>query len=210
MVAAHASAPAPRDLPVQRLLIALGASLLAHFLIAGGWTGGAGPHYPAVAVPPLQARLAPGPESANAPALDLPASATSAVLPVATPPLPPPPPRLRPARPATVVVTKPAGAAPRVTDMRFYLARELDQYPSPLTALDPGAGTQGSATGSVRLWVSIDQAGQVVDAAVIDADPPGVREQSARELVLATRFLPAHRGGRPVKSRVLLVLRYGT
>ena len=94
--------------------------------------------------------------------------------------------------------------------MRFYLARELDQYPSPLTALVPGAGTHGSATGSVRLWVSIDQAGQVVDAAVIDADPPGVREQSARELVLATRFLPAHRDGRPVKSRVLLVLRHGT
>ncbi len=93
--------------------------------------------------------------------------------------------------------------------MRFYLARELDQYPSPLTALDPGAGTHGSATGSVRLWVSIDQAGQVVDAAVIDADPPGVREQSARELVLATRFLPARRDGRPVKSRVLLVLRHG-
>lgn len=207
MVAAHASAAALRDLPVQRLLIALGASLLAHFLIAGGWTGGAGPHHPAVAVPPLQARLAPGPESANAPALELPASAASAVLPVATPPATP---RLRPARPATVVVTKPASAAPRAPDMRFYLARELDQYPSPLTALDPGAGTHGSATGSVRLWVNIDQAGQVVDAAVIDADPPGVREQSARELVLATRFLPARRDGRPVKSRVLLVLRHGT
>jgi len=69
--------------------------------------------------------------------------------------------------------------------------------------LDDGRGTAGG----VRLWVSIDQAGRVVDVAVIDADPPGEFERLARERVLATWFVPAERDGRPVKSRILLVLR---
>ena len=96
----------------------------------------------------------------------------------------------------------PAGTADSGPDLRFYLARELDQYPSPLSALHLD-------NGSVRLWVSIDQTGRVVEVAVIDADPPGEFETLARERVLATRFAPAWRDGRPVKSRVLLVLGRG-
>jgi len=67
----------------------------------------------------------------------------------------------------------------------------------------------GRGAGSARLWVSIDQTGRVVEAAVIDADPPGEFERLARERVLATLFVPARRDGRPVKSRVLLVLGRG-
>ncbi len=106
-------------------------------------------------------------------------------------------------RPAVAAAAErpPAGAAASGPDLRFYLARELDQYPLPLSTLN-----LGNAVGGVRLRVSIDETGRVVDAAVIDTDPSGELERLARERVLATPFAPAWRDGRPVKSRVLLVL----
>ncbi len=188
----------PHGLPLRRMLIALCASLLVHFLLAGGWGSGKGSTTSAVV--PLQARLEMIP--AGLPPLvvaDVPRVTTAAQPVIST----------RRASPAAVsaaaVEPLPAEAAGGGPDLRFYLARELDRYPSPLSVLnlDNGRGTAGSA----RLWVSIDQAGQVVDAAVIDAEPPGEFERLARDRVLATRFVPAQRDGRAVKSRVLLVLR---
>ncbi|MBS1216879.1 MAG: TonB domain protein [Proteobacteria bacterium] len=191
---------------LRRPLIALGASLLAHLLIAGSWTGGAGAPHAAAISPPLQARLD------AAPALLLVTESVPLAAPDAMPVKPSPVlPASRPrSRPAAVPATRQTGAVTSGPDMRFYLARELDRYPSPLSALRLGSGEREGNAGRVRLWVSIDQAGRVVDAAVIDADPSGTIEQSGRELVLATRFLPGQRDGRPVKSRVLLVLRHGT
>ena len=191
--------------PVRRLLIALGVSSFVHLLAAGGWTGAPGARNSAAVSPfPLQAWLAGAPDAVttHAPMPSLPAGQD--VLPVEMSPVPPAPSValqsvVAPARTAV------AGSAP---DSRFYLARELDQYPVPLSRLALGE-SRGNAAGSVRLWVSIDHAGKVIDAAVIDAEPPGVLEQDARERVLTTRFLPARRDGRPVNSRVLLELRRG-
>lgn len=187
----------PHGVPGRRMLIALGLSLLVHFLMVGGWGASGAARTTAVAVP-LQARLEPMPAA-------LPALAAVDTSPAATAPQPE-----RPVRRAAIATSAaavpelpPAGAAASGPDLRFYLARELDQYPSPLSVLRLD-------NGSVRLWVSIDQAGRVVDAAVIDADPPGELETLARERVLATRFVPAQRDGRPVKSRVLLVLGRGS
>lgn len=181
----------------RRLLIALGASLLVHYLIAGGWNGAGGAQR--AAVPPLQARLEPRDQSTIEPAFSATPDPTARLAPPAA------------AQPARVRAT-PRPAAPQAatdfssgSDTRFYLARELDEYPAPLAPLQlPGAA------GSVRLWVSIDRAGQVVDVAVVDAEPPDMFEQRARDLVLATQFAPARKAGNPVKSRVLLVLRYGS
>lgn len=192
-------------MPVRRLLIALGVSSFVHLLAAGGWTGAPGARNSAAVSPfPLQAWLAGVPDAVppHAPTPSLPAGQD--VLPVAMPPVPPAP----SAAPQSAVAparTAVAGSAP---DSRFYLARELDQYPAPLSGLTLDEA-RGNAAGSVRLWVSIDHAGKVIDAAVIDAEPPGVLEQDARERVLTTRFLPARRDGRPVNSRVLLELRRG-
>jgi protein TonB len=186
----------PHGLPLRRMLIALGLSLLVHFLMVGGWGASGAARTTAVAVP-LQARLEP--MSAALPPLAA----------VDTPPATPQPEvSVRRTAPTTTAVAvaeqSPAGAAASGPDLRFYLARELDQYPSPLSALSLDNGH-----GSARLWVSIDQTGRVVEAAVIDADPPGEFERQARERVLATPFVPARRDGRPVKSRILLVLGQG-
>ena len=199
-MAAHPAALLPHGAPRRRMLIALGASLLMHVLLAGGWGSGKGS--PASAVVPLQARL----EMISA---ELPPSAVVDIPRVTTAPQPAI--LSRRASPAAVSVGAaveplPGGAAGSGPDLRFYLARELDRYPSPLSALSLD---HGRGTGSVRLWVSIDQAGRVIAAAVIDADPPGEIEHLAHERVLATRFVPAWRDGRPVKSRVLLVLQQG-
>lgn len=173
------------------MLIALGLSLSAHFVILTGWGGSGTARTVQTALVPLQARLELVPMPADSPAALA---------------------RIAPGSPQAAPVAAPAGAMPSAaagaaTDLRFYLARELDRYPAPLSALrlDKGNGPAGG----VRLWVSIDHAGRVVGAAVIDADPPGELERVARERVLATRFAPAWRDGRPVKSRVLLVLGEG-
>lgn len=100
----------------------------------------------------------------------------------------------------------PAGAGAIVPDSRFYQARELDRYPEPLAPLNLRAAA--GRAGSVRLWLSIDRAGNVVDVAVVDAGPSGELESMARESLLATRFMPAVKNERPVKSRILLELRY--
>jgi protein TonB len=190
-MAAHPALIPSYGMPVQRMLIALGASLLVHVLLVGGWGSGAARTTP---VAPLQARLEPAPAALPQPALvDAPAAmAMSRSV-------------SRRATPAPAVAAAPAAASAAVAgpDLRFYLARELDQYPSPLSPLRLDAG-------SVRLWVSIDQAGRVLDAAVIDADPPGEMERQARGRVLATSFVPARRDGQAVKSRVLLVLGQGS
>lgn len=186
-----------RGIPLRRALIALCASLLAHFLIAGGWGGSGAARTMASAPEPLQARLELIP--AVLPSVEIsegsPPGAT--VRPTALP---------RRAVPAVAAAVEqpPAGAATGGPDLRFYLARELDRYPSPLSTLSLG-DDRGTA-GSVRLQVSIDETGRVVDAAVMDTDPSGALERLARERVLAMPFAPAWRDGRPVKSRVLLVL----
>ena len=184
------------SVPGRRISIALGLSLLAHFLMVGDW-GASGTRQPTTIIVPLQARLELAPAA-------LPPSAVADIPPVSDAPHPTVSSRrTSPASAAAVVVEQSqAGTATSGPDLRFYLARELDQYPSPLSALRLD-------NGSVRLWVSIDQTGRVVDAAVIDAEPPGEFEMLARARVLATRFVPAQRDGRTVKSRVLLVLGRG-
>ena len=71
----------------------------------------------------------------------------------------------RPSVPVPVSRRKTPPAGPSVTestaDHRFYLARELDHFPRPLVPLIPDI----AVAGSVRLWVSIDRNGKVLDAA---------------------------------------------
>ncbi|MCW5603974.1 MAG: hypothetical protein KIT18_05455, partial [Burkholderiales bacterium] len=90
------------------------------------------------------------------------------------------------------------GSGAAGTDSRFYPARELDQYPEPLELPDP---RQTPPVAHVRVWVGIDQQGRVVD--VVAADP-GYPVADIRERLLAIRFVPGRKDGRPVKSRLLV------
>lgn len=199
------NAALPRRWPWRRLLPAIGLSLLVHVLIVDSWRPSAGAQ-PSGAVPaPLQARLE------TAAPLAMPAADLTDI------PLEPdrarpvagvrvPAPRVTPVAPMTgTPLTGSAGAS--VPDPRFYQARELDRYPLPLAPLNLQAAA--GLSGSVRLWLSIDLTGNVVDVSVADADPSGALESMARESLLATRFMPAMKNERPVKSRIQLELRYG-
>ena len=106
-------------------------------------------------------------------------------------------------RPATVVAPPGADApvAVRVPDPTYYPARELDAYPHLARPLElerlPGAG-------SIRLLLLIDEHGIVNDISLVEAGAVGRLDQALRTALAATRFVPARKDGRDVKSRVLL------
>jgi len=105
--------------------------------------------------------------------------------------------------PATVVAPPGADAqvAWRMPDPTYYPARELDVYPHPARPLElerlPGAG-------SIRLLLLIDEHGIVNDISLVEAGAVGRLDQALRTALAATRFVPARKDGRDVKSRVLL------
>ncbi len=195
--------PAFADQPARRLVIALGGSLFVHVLMVDGWSTGSGgvrdvrvvaPFLQAQLVAPVPVALAPDPGLEAVPVRIAPQPATQ------------PRNRVRVTAPSTSFgySSQTADSGP---DQRFYLARELDRYPMPLSALNPDGGL--NAADDISLWVSIDQAGLVIEAKFVHSTLSAESEQLARARVLATRFAPALRDGRPVKSRVLVVLGRG-
>lgn len=179
----------PRHWPWRRLLLAIGISVLVHYLIADSWRSSGGTP-PAVAVlPQLQARVALPAELLSAPASehqDIPSDPAQAQ-PLAKAMVQAP--RATPPAPALPEVPRTPGAGAAVPDQRFYLARDLDQYPAPLVPLNLPA--VAGRSGSVRLWLNIDRDGNVVDVSVVNADPSAALETMVREYLLANRFVPA-------------------
>ena len=102
-------------------------------------------------------------------------------------------------------VAAPPGAealvALRSSDPTYYPARELDAYPHPARPLElerpPGAD-------SIRLLLLIDEHGIVNDISLVEAGAAGRLDDALRAELAATRFVPARKDGRDVKSRVLL------
>lgn len=190
-----------RSVSLRRLLIALPISLLLHILIVEGWRG-TGSAQQVIMVTPLQARLEFASIAEAEHSREILAAAGSRESPLAVH-------RDRPAwsAPHSMTLRSDSGIS-HGPDTRFYLARDLDIFPVPLAPLSLRSNAQ-EVTGHVRFWVSIDHTGQVVDVDVVDADPPGMYEQPARDQLLVARFVPARKDGRPVKSRVLLALRWG-
>jgi hypothetical protein len=188
--------------PWRRLLPALIASALVHYLIVDGWPPSGGiPHVPA-AMRQLQAQL------------ELPAEPLPGIQPGELPVAPVPAQQPKPAAPAVLpavaaVERQPApSAGAAVPDPRIYQARELDRYPVPLAPLDLRAVP--GQTGIMRFWITIDPAGNVVDVDRVESDVPAALASLARQLLLATQFEPGVKEQRPVKCRILLELRYGS
>jgi hypothetical protein len=92
---------------------------------------------------------------------------------------------------------------PETPDPNFYAARDLDSYPTPLTALRID-GSSGAGGGEVRLEVLIDERGIVREINFAGAIRPGGAEEELRALMAATRFVPGVKDGRAVRSRILL------
>ncbi|MFN3545136.1 MAG: energy transducer TonB [Thiobacillus sp.] len=96
-------------------------------------------------------------------------------------------------------------------DLTYYTARELDVQPRARGRIEPAypeAADRQQLSGRVRLQVKLEADGRVSDVEVVQADPPGVFEASAVEAFRAARFLPAQRGGRPVRALLQIEVEY--
>jgi protein TonB len=115
-----------------------------------------------------------------------------------------------PSAPNAIDASPVALAVPR--DPTWYSAKQLDELPRPLGPIRPklplarGAGT---AQGRVVLQLLIDENGVVTSASVLEAEPEGDLAEQALAAGREVRFRPGSKGGRVVKSRVLLELTFG-
>jgi TonB family protein len=109
--------------------------------------------------------------------------------------------------PAKRSASRPAAlAAPR--DPTWYSARELDELPRPLRPIRPPHMPAARGGGRVLLQLAIDESGAVTDARIVDADWQG--DLAARVLAAGreARFRPGMKGGRIVKSKLLVELTF--
>jgi protein TonB len=96
-------------------------------------------------------------------------------------------------------------------DLTYYAARQLDIYPALASVLDlryPEHASAARVTGRAAIVLLIDHTGTVNDVTVIEADPPGYFEEDVRRAFMAARFRPALKGGRAVRSRVIVNIDY--
>ncbi len=107
----------------------------------------------------------------------------------------------------SIVEGPPGLELPQIEDPEFYPARMLDQYPKPVAEVElrypPRAGTE-EMSGTVTLLLLIDELGIVVDASVVEADPPGYFEDAAIAAFKSVLFTAGQRDGKTVKSRLVV------
>ncbi|MBI2509518.1 MAG: energy transducer TonB [Betaproteobacteria bacterium] len=96
-------------------------------------------------------------------------------------------------------------------DPVYYPARELDSYPRPVAPLDfgrPAGIASDGMPGKAQLMLQINEHGTVDRVSIVELEPRGRFGDELRAALLRTQFLPALRGGRPVKSRILLSISF--
>ncbi len=62
--------------------------------------------------------------------------------------------------------------------------------------------------GDVTLLLQIDEFGAVQQLSVVTAEPAGYFEEAALRAFQLARFAPAQREGRPVRSRIVIKVRF--
>jgi periplasmic protein TonB len=103
----------------------------------------------------------------------------------------------------------PAMEVPTLVDPTWYTARDLDLYPQALAPFDPPyPASVSGVVGEVTVLLSIDEFGVVQDSSVVTAQPAGYFEESALSAFRTARFAPAQRDGRPVRSRIVVKVRF--
>ena len=99
---------------------------------------------------------------------------------------------------------------PLLVDVAWYDAKDLDLYPHPLAPVRPAYPTSvPDVSGEVTLLLLIDEVGAVHQLSVVTSEPPGYFEEPALRAFQVARFAPAQREGRPVRSRIVVKVRFG-
>ena len=169
---------------LQRLGLALAASLIAHAALLQGLGALPRAWQPAAGFSPSQ------PGSGLLRVLLLPAEAEP-----------------QSAAPATLAA--PPTRAPRAP--RYLAAHELDRRPQILSHVEPRFPALALVpTGRVVLRLYIDETGAVDAVAAESADRTGDFEAAAREAFAAARFLPGIKDGAPVKALVRVEVLFGS
>jgi TonB family protein len=104
-------------------------------------------------------------------------------------------------------------ALPPLPDPVYYPARQLDVYPAllgPINLPYPERAARDEVSGKVTVLLLIDERGMVNDVSVVEAEPAGYFEETTHAVFSGTRFSPARKDGRPVRSRVLISVSYGS
>ena len=94
-------------------------------------------------------------------------------------------------------------ALPPAPDRDYHTARDLDRYPKPLAPFQIKRAA-GDGAGEVRLEILIDERGIVQEMIFAGPAAPARVEEALRAALAATRFLPAQKDGRAVRSRIVL------
>ena len=104
-------------------------------------------------------------------------------------------------------VPAPRRALPQIPDETVYPVSDLDFLPRPVAELDLDRLLEGASPdlpAAIGLDLTIDENGVVREIAIPDAGGAGSLETRLRTVLASTRFVPARKDGRPVKSRVTL------
>ena len=98
---------------------------------------------------------------------------------------------------------------PMLVDPTWYTAKDLDLYPHPLVPVHPAyPASIPDITGEVTLQLLIDEFGVVQELSVVTAEPAGYFEGPALHAFETAHFAPAQRDGRPVRSRIVIKVRF--
>lgn len=120
-----------------------------------------------------------------------------------------PPPEPVPSSPSPQPSALPTLEMALIDDPTYYTAKQLDVHPQAAQPVRPEyPGGAADTEGYVTLKLLIDDGGKVREVSVVDAQPPGIFEESALAAFRAARFLPGQRNGRPVKSQILIKVTY--
>lgn len=161
-----------------------------------------------VAAPAVRA---PSPPPQPTPTPDQPVTATSAEQ---RPPAPAGTETGQPIADRRVPPAEPSGPALElllIDDPQFYAARQLDELPQLLSDVSdryPDEVPDPEVSGTVTLRLLIDELGVVVEATVLESDPPGYFDEAALARFRGVLFRPGQRHGRPVKSRLLVQVNF--
>ncbi len=105
--------------------------------------------------------------------------------------------------------TLPHVEVPLIVDPAWYAARDLDLFPRAMAPVDPVyPESVADVSGQVSLLLKIDEFGSVQEVTVVNAEPAGYFENSASQAFKAAHFSPAQRDGHPVRSQIVVKVRF--